>query len=83
MQYQLIDDNLRSVEVFIIYNSFMFSVAERKYHIYKQKLYAMIKFAFKYYYLLQNLNQKIIIYTDYKPLIHFLKSSLYDEIYSH
>ena len=61
----------------------MFSVAERKYHTYKQKLCAMIKFTFKYYYLLQNLNQKAIIYTDHKSLIHFLKLSLHDEIYSH
>ena len=82
-QYQLIDDNFRSVEVSIIYDFFTFSVAERKYHIYKQKLCAMIKFAFKYYYLLQNLNQETIIYTDHKSLVHFLKLSLHDEIYSH
>ena len=82
-QYQLVDGNLRLVEVSIIYDFFTFSVAERKYHIYKQKLCAMIKFAFKYYYLLQNLNQETIIYTDHKSLVHFLKLSLHDEIYSH
>ena len=82
-QYQLVDDNFRSVEISIIYDFFTFSVTERKYHIYKQKLYAMIKFAFKYHYLLQNLNQEAIIYTDYKLFVHFLKLSLYDEIYSH
>ena len=82
-KYQLIDGNLRSVEVSIIYDFFMFSVAERKYHTYKQKLCAMIKFTFKYYYLLQNLNQKAIIHINHKPLVHFLKSSFHDGIYSH
>ena len=82
-QYQLIDGNLRSVEVPIIYDSFMFLIAERKYHTYKWELCAMVKFAFKYYYLLQNLNQEAIIHTDHKPLVHFLESSLHDGIYSH
>ena len=82
-QYQLVDGNPRPVEVPIIYDSFTFSVAERKYHTYKRELCAMVKFASKYYYLLQNPNQEAIIHTDHKPLVHFLESSLHDGIYGH
>ena len=43
----------------------------------------MIRFTTKFQYLLQNSDHSGIIYTDYKPLIYFLKSSLHDGIYEH
>ena len=82
-QFQIVDDTAKSVKVFIVYNTFTFSVTERKYIIYKQKLCAIIKFISKFHYLLWNLNQQVIVHTDYKLLMHFLKLNLYNRIYSH
>ena len=82
-QYQLVEGNSKPVKVPIIYDSVTFSVSEQKYLIYKWELCAMVKFVFKYHYLLWNPSLEAIIYTDHKPLVHFLESSLHDEIYSH
>ena len=43
----------------------------------------MIKFAFKYYYLLRDFNKHVIIYINYKFLVHFLKFNMHNEIYNH
>jgi hypothetical protein len=47
-QFHIIDEKI--VEVFILYDFFIFSSAERKYSIYKKELCALIKFVLKYDY---------------------------------
>ena len=51
-QFQILLESLKSVKVSIIYDAVTFFLIERRYVIYKRKLCAMIKFAFKYHYLL-------------------------------
>ena len=82
-QFQKASRELKLIEVSIIYNALTFSVTEQKYQTYKQKLCAIVKFAIKFQYLLQNSEHSGIIHTDYKLLIHFLNSSLHDGIYRH
>lgn len=43
----------------------------------------MIKFVFKYHYLLRNSEKQTIVYTDHKSLMYFLSFSMHDEIYNH
>ena len=82
-QSQRQDKGSAPVEVPIIYDALTFSPTERKYQTYKRELCAMVKFATKFRYLLQNPALPGIIHTDHKPLIHFLGSSLHDGVYGH
>ena len=82
-QFQKKDKVFKLIKVLIIYNALTFFTTERKYQMYKQKLYIMIKFTIKFQYLLQNSDCSDIIYTDYKPLVYFLKLSLHNSIYKH
>ena len=82
-QFQRKDKVFKLIEVSIIYNALTFSITERKYQMYKQKLCIMIRFTIKFQYLLQNLNHSSIIYTDYKLLVYFLELSLHNSIYKH
>ncbi len=82
-QFQKKNKVFKPVEVPIIYNALTFSTTERKYQMYKWKLCIMIKFTIKFQYLLQNSDCSDILYTDYKPLVYFLKLSLHNGIYKH
>ena len=81
-QFQNQDKN-KSVKIFILFDSFMFTSTEQKYFTYKKELCAMIQFYIKYVYMLKSSALSEIIYTDYKFLIWFLMSDLHDSIYSH
>ena len=69
------------IEILIVYNFFIFNPAQRKYFIYKRKLYVVIKFCRKYKYLYKHFYQITIIYMNYKLLTHFLDFNLYKGIY--
>ena len=75
--------SIKTMKISIIYDFFTFASIKRKYFIYKKELYVMMMFIIKYDYLYKYLYFPIIIYIDYKPLIHFLNSNLYKEIYDH
>lgn len=82
-QFQVVEGFKKSVKVSIIYDALTFSITEQKYQIYKWELCAMMKFIFKFQYLLCTSDCQVIIHTDHKLLIHFLNSSLHDRIYDH
>ena len=71
------------MKILIIYNSFTFIITQKKYFIYKRKLYIIITFIIKYDYLYKYLYLLIIIYIDYKPLTYFLSSNFYKKIYDY
>lgn len=71
------------IKMFIIYDSFIFFIIQKFYSIYKKKLCILVKFYIKYNYLCKHLYNIIIIYTNYRPLIHFIKSNLYKNIYDY
>ena len=81
--FSRISNNINLVEVSIIYNSFIFSITQKLYLIYKKELYALIKFYNKYDYLYKHLYNTSIIHTDYRPFIYFMKSDLYEDIYNY
>ena len=72
-----------NVEIFVLYDSFTFNLFQRKYLIYKRKLYVIIIFCKKYNYLCKHPYQFIIVYINHKFFIHFLESDLHKEIYNH
>ena len=77
------DERGVEAEVPIIYDSFTFTASQRKYPTYKRELCAMVRFACKYDYLLRYPSLPGLVFTDHKPLIHFLNSELHDGIYGH
>lgn len=66
----------------ILYDSFTFSPAERRYGTYKRELLSIVRFAQKYDYMLSNPYIPSVIHTDHKPLTPFQNSDLYDGIYA-
>ena len=75
--------NIKTMKISMIYNSFTFALIKKKYLIYKRELYIIIMFIIKYNYLYKHSYFSIIIYIDYKSLIHFLNSNLYKGIYDY
>ena len=67
----------KNVEVFILYNSFIFNF------IYKRELCVIVTFYSKYDYLYKHLYHSIMIHIDHKPFTHFLISNLYENVYEH
>ena len=65
----------------LIYNFFAFNLAQRNYDTYKRKLLVIITFATKYTYILITKNV-FIIYIDYKPLVGFINSDYYKNIFA-
>ena len=66
----------------ILYDAFTFTAAERNYGTYKRELAAIVRFASKYEYMLQNPEHPGVVYTDHKPLLSFLNSDYHDGIYA-
>ena len=75
-------NNLKELHL-IIYDTMTFNTAEQKYPTYKRELCVIVKFTVKYKYLFQNLVRPGVIYTNYKPLAHFLDNSLHNGVYTH
>ena len=71
------------VKIFVIYDFFILLSARRKYFIYKRKFYVIVTFINKYDYFCKHFYISMIIHTNHKPIIHFLKSDLHEEIYEH
>ena len=71
------------IEVPITYDTFAFSATQKLYPTYEKELYAIVKFVAKYDYLCKHPYNTSIIYTDHRPLVHFLKSDLHEGIYGH
>ena len=74
---------LADVEVPVLYDSFTFTRAQRKYPTYKRELCAIVTFCKKYDYLCKNPHKPAVIHTDHKPLTHFLSSDLHEGVYGH
>jgi hypothetical protein len=68
-------------EVPILYDVFIFSKPQRNYGVYKCKLCSIIEFCRKYDYMFRNAFENTV-FTDYKLLMHFLRSSYLDGIYA-
>ncbi len=69
------------VEVPILFDSFGWTISQRRYPTYKKELCAIVTFAKKYDYLCRHPAIPAIIHTDHKPLTHFLTSDGHDGIY--
>ncbi|POS84282.1 hypothetical protein EPUL_005663 [Erysiphe pulchra] len=69
------------IEVSVICDSFTFNDAQRNYGIYKKELCAIVEFCRKYNHMFRG-QETGKVFTYYKPLTFFLKSSILDEIYS-
>jgi RNase H-like domain found in reverse transcriptase len=82
VQYQVITPSGKPVAVPILFDSFPFTMAERKYPTYKRELCSLVRFASKYDYFLRDPHRPGVIHTDHKPLTSFLKSDCHDGIYS-
>ena len=70
-----------TTEVPILYDSFTFTSAQRKYPTYKRELCAIATFCKKYDYLCKHPHNPTIVFTDHKPLTHFLGSDLHEGVY--
>lgn len=66
----------------ILYDSFTFSPAERRYGAYKRELLSIVRFAQKYDYILSNPYIPSVIHTDHKPLKYYQNSDFHDGIYA-
>ena len=75
--------NNRTIEIFIVYDSFTFAFIKRKYLIYKRELYVMIIFVIKYNYLCKHSYLFVVVHTNHRSLTHFLDSNLHEDIYDH
>ena len=75
--------NSKLIEVPITYDAFTFSATQKLYPTYKKELCTIVKFMAKYDYLCKHPFNISIIYTNHRPLVHFLKSDLYKGIYGH
>lgn len=64
----------------LLYNSFLFLLAERNYDTYKRELKVIVVIAEKYYYILRGVTISLI-FTDYKLLTIFLTSTKYLDIF--
>ena len=73
----------KDVEVPILYDAFTFSPTQRKYPTYKRELCAIVTFCKKYDYLCKHPYKPAVVYTDHKPLTHFLASDLHEGTYGH
>lgn len=82
MQFRPIKSK-KELEVPIVYNSFTFFSTQRKYVTYKRELCTLTRFVIKYDYLCKHPLYTTVIYTDHKPLTHFLKSDTHKGIYRH
>src|SRR5215469_630394 len=67
----------------ILYDSFMLTESERRYPTYKRELLAIVRYAQKYNYLLQNPRLPAVFHTDHKPLARFLNSDKHEGIYAY
>ncbi|POS81945.1 hypothetical protein EPUL_005678, partial [Erysiphe pulchra] len=65
----------------ILFDSFIFNHTERKYGTYKRDIFGIVSFCRKYAWMLRTQEQSII-FTDHKPLTHFMDSHLVFGIYS-
>ena len=73
----------KSIEISILYDAFALKFIRRKYFIYKRKLYDVVMFVIKYNYFCKHLYLSIVIHTNHKSLIYFLKFDLHEKIYDH
>jgi hypothetical protein len=80
-QFQIHDEKI--TEISILYDFLTFNAAERRYSIYKKKLCALIRFVMKYDYFCKHSRNTIIIHTNHKSLIWFLRSNAQEDIYDH
>jgi hypothetical protein len=71
------------VEVPILYDSFPWTVSQKKYPVYKKELCAIVTFVKKYDYLCKHPYIPAVVHTDHKPLTYFLASDLHEGIYGH
>ena len=69
------------VEVFILYDFFVFTSTRKCYSIYKKKLYIVVIFAIKYVYFCKHLYQFAVIHTNHRLITHFLTFDMHEEIY--
>lgn len=68
-------------EVPILYDSSTLTKSKRNYGTYKRELLGIFTFAKKYDYLFLG-KEKSIIFTDHKPLVYFMETSLLEGIYT-
>ena len=73
----------KSIKISILYDAFALRLTRRKYFIYKKKLYDIVMFVIKYNYFCKYSYLSIVIHTNHKSLIYFLKFDLHEEIYNH
>ena len=73
---QLQNEKMKS----LLYDSMIFNSTQKKYHIYKRKLYAMMHFTIKYRYMFFAKNV-FIVYINHKLLINFMNVIKHENIY--
>ena len=89
IQFQSIDTvnttaiNNKAIEISIFYDSFALSFIRRKYSIYKRELYDIVTFVTKYDYLCKHFFLPVVIHTNHRSFVHFLKNDLHENIYGH
>ncbi|KAI1003141.1 hypothetical protein K3495_g5069 [Podosphaera aphanis] len=71
----------RQQEHLILFDSFILSKTERNYGTYKRELFGIVSFCRKVHWMFMS-SDTSIIFTDHKPLTHFLDSHLVHGIYS-
>lgn len=82
-QFQFQTKEKKVVEVLILYDSIIFTKFETHYSIYKRELCALTKFVMKYDHFCKYPKLTVIVHTDHKPLIQFLRSNCHEGIYDH
>lgn len=78
-----INPGISTIEIFILYDFYIFSFIKRKYLVYKKKLYVLIIFLMKYDYLCKHFYISAVVHIDHRFIIHFLKSDMHERIYGH
>ncbi len=71
----------KETEVPILFDSFTFTITQRKYPTYKRELCAIVTFIRKYDYLCKHPYLPAVVHTDHKPLTFFLGSDLHEGVY--
>ncbi len=80
-QFRIQDEKI--TEIFILYHFITFKAAKRKYLIFKKELCALVRFVLKYDYFCKHSRNIVIIHTNHKSLIWFLRSNAQKDIYDH
>lgn len=69
------------MKIFIIYDSFSWSLSQWNYLTYKKKLCVIVIFIKKYDYLCKHLYLSTVIHMNHKSLMHFLETDAHENVY--